>query len=271
MRRTEIEASANPKWKYLEGLLSAKGIKSDKAYILAGAKLVEEALQSSRSADVLQIVISARDPQSEAWLKTLLLQRQGLKPIEVWALTPALFRELDVLGTHRPMAVMRTPEILDYTAWDEPKGLVPLIPLGDPGNLGAVLRSAAAFGVRDVVLLQEAAHPFLPKVIRAAAGAHWQLRLWRGPSLANCSASELFVLDGGHVKATALPNVRWPQDCHLLVGEEGGGLHKLPDEIALRRIAIPMAAGIESLNAAVAMSVIFYDFQRATRSPPLMR
>ncbi len=273
MRRTEIESRANPKWKSLEQLLQGRGIKSEGTYLVSGEKLVDEALRrgagTSQGLTVLQVLIASREEASENWLKSKAPQFAdgALKSVETWALAPALFRELDVLGTHHPMLVLKTPEIQDYRAWTQPYGLVPLIPLGDPSNLGAVLRSAAAFGVQDVVLMQESASPFLPKAVKAAAGALWELRFWRGPALSQCEAKDLWVLDKAP-GAKSISGVRWPENFHLLVGEEGGGLHKLPPVAKLHRLLIPMVGQVESLNAAVAMSLLFYEVQK-TRSPRL--
>ena len=76
-----------------------------------------------------------------------------------------------MFGTKEPLLVCVVPEMSRRDLSLAPNGLEVLCPIGDPGNLGALLRCCRAFDVRTVVLLQEAVHPFHPKVIRASSGA----------------------------------------------------------------------------------------------------
>ena len=115
------------------------------------------------------------------------------------------------------------------TPWDparERAGLTLFLPLGDPENLGAALRSAAAFSVERVVLLEEAAHPFHPRAIRAAAGACFDLALRSGPSLEALIEApppdlDLLVLDRDGEPLDSVPAAA---DRGLVVGEEGRGV-----------------------------------------------
>ena len=92
--------------------------------------------------------------------------------IEWLRFSEPLFKELDVVGTHAPLLLVRVPAIAvwnDADAW--PLGCTLFVPFQDPENIGAVIRSAAAFGVARVVLLREAAHPFHHRSARAAGPA----------------------------------------------------------------------------------------------------
>ena len=122
------------------------------------------------------------------------------------------------------------------------------MPLGDPSNLGALIRSAEAFGVSKVVLLEEAAHPFHPKAMRAASGATLRIPLYRGPALKDLKV-EMIALD---LQGENIYEFQWPADFRFLVGEEGPGLAAA--EVP-RRVSIPMQKNAESLNAVVAASV----------------
>ncbi len=130
--------------------------------------------------------------------------------------------------------------------------------IGDPGNLGALVRSAAAFGVSAVVALDGTVDPWNPKVVRASAGtivrvtmlrASWaEIDAWR-----SSRHLDLLVAERGGA-APELPRRGWM----LVVGSEPRGARAEIRAAADRRIAIPMAGGIDSLNAAVAGSILMY-------------
>ncbi|WP_245986946.1 TrmH family RNA methyltransferase [Azospirillum thermophilum] len=174
-------------------------------------------------------------------------------------LSPALFRALDVSGTNHPLLVGSVPAIPAIDLTQPPQGLELLCALGDPSNLGALLRSAAAFGPARVVLLEGAAHPFHPKCLRAASNAQFELTLLRGPRWAevNHAAGPLVALDAG---GEDLTRYDWPADLRLILGEEGQGV---PADCPARRLSIPTTGAVESLNATVAASIAL--FARHTR------
>ncbi len=129
--------------------------------------------------------------------------------------------------------------------------------------MGAVIRSAAAFGVSRVILLQEAAHPFLPRAIRAAGSDLLRVPLLEGPSIA-----ELKIAGAPVVTLAAagrdLRDCAWPAAFALIPGIEGPGL---PEHLARENpVAIPMAPGVESLNAAVATGIALYAWRFGTRA-----
>src|SRR5690606_15018861 len=95
--------------------------------------------------------------------------------------TNELFQELDICGTHSPLLCLPVPQIKDFSQWDSSQASL-FCSLSDPNNLGAVLRSCTAFGLKQVVLLKESSHPFLPKSIRASSGASFSLNYFSGPS-----------------------------------------------------------------------------------------
>lgn len=141
--------------------------------------------------------------------------------------------------------------------------------VGDPGNLGTILRSAAAFAIQTVVLGGGCADPWSPKVLRAAMGAHFTLSLHQTTSLAERFAA----FDGERICAVA----RGGTPLHALdlrsrhawvFGSEGRGVHDAVAAAATRRACIPMTASSESLNVAVAASICLYEAARQRGIPP---
>ncbi len=244
----KIESPQNDTYKKLLSLASSKGLKKEGLFLLSGEKLIREFLKKPQ----LKIIYEIIGPHMEPFQTDASLQLQ---------LTHELFSELDVLGTRSNILVLQQPEIQNMSAEDlasyRTKGIEAVIPIGDPGNLGALIRSCEAFGVPRVILTQEAAHPFLPKSVKASAGSVLRVPLSRGPALAefprNCIALDM---DG-----TAIDDFVWPKNGMLVVGEEGPGLEGQGKSPFAQHIRIP-TVGVESLNVVVAASIALADRAR---------
>lgn len=137
----------------------------------------------------------------------------------------------------------------------------------DPGNLGTVIRSAAAFGVERVVLSADCADLYHPRTIRAAMGTLFHTRVVIAEDfvgairlLAKQGNVYAAALDEGAVR---LGEARLGPNDTVIVGNEGHGLSAQALEAATHRLYIPMARGVESLNAGVAASVLLWELYRS--------
>jgi 16S rRNA (guanine527-N7)-methyltransferase len=169
-----------------------------------------------------------------------------------------LFETLDVFGTHAPLLLLRVPAIDSWQPVDGfGNGCSLLVPFQDPENVGAVIRSAAAFGAHQVILLAESAHPFHPRSLRASGGTVMSIRLRQGPFLKELPADLPIIALS--VEGTDIRNTVFPPSFGLLIGLEGPGLPAI-----WRRTArcIPIHAAVESLNAAAAAAVALYEWSR---------
>jgi len=138
--------------------------------------------------------------------------------------------------------------------------------LHGPGNLGTILRTALAAEVEQVLLAPGTVDPTNPKVVRAAAGAHFRLPLaqlsWRSiaEQMAGCRVY-LAAARGGRSHS----DVDWREPVALVVGGEAQGASRTAQALASEAVSIPMAAGVESLNAAVATAVLLFEAARQRR------
>jgi len=132
----------------------------------------------------------------------------------------------------------------------------------DAGNVGSILRSAAAFGVRQVVALKGTAGLASPKVLRAAMGAHFALRLVEGVEAEALGALRLPLVGTGSHAERSLFGAALPLPCAWVFGHEGQGVseHLQAQCTELRRI--PQPGGQESLNVAAAAAVCLYESMR---------
>ncbi len=243
----EVSSESNPTFKLCRDLLNGRGIRKHGQAILAGPRQVAEVLERFPERVEAWLTDSTGPPPPSAgliWLK----------------LADPLFKEIDTAGTRAPLLLVRVPEIPNWTDEEPwPEGCTLFIPFQDPENVGAVLRSAAAFGVARVVLLRESAHPFHPRSVRAAGPAVFQVPLYQGPSLRDLTSTQapLLALSADGVDVAETP---FPARFGLVPGIEGPGLPDHFREGPRRRI--PIVPGVESLNAATATAVALYVWKQ---------
>lgn len=135
--------------------------------------------------------------------------------------------------------------------------------LQDPGNVGTLIRTAAAFGFDALLLAGDCADPWSPKAIRASMGAVFRLGIAEGPvpeALQRLQAAELPIYAAALARETEQAgSFCFPSTFALAIGNEGHGLSQAVLEAAYRVVRIPMAAGAESLNAAAAAAVLMWE------------
>ncbi|MDH5427951.1 MAG: TrmH family RNA methyltransferase [Nitrospirota bacterium] len=249
-----ISSSQNPQFKRWISLLESQGSKTHEQCLISGITLREEI--SRHSPDSIQEILYP--PRYE---------KQGRPSLQFkhFTLTKKLFDELDVFGTHAPLMVCANRTILPFDLTQPPIGLEILCPIGDPGNLGALLRSCLAFGVRRVILLREAVHPFHPKVIRASSGAAFLQPLSQGCSMSEIAIPErlkwIIPLD---MEGENIATLSWPEHVRLLIGEEGMGIPALS---YAQRFNIPQIHSAIPLNATVASSLALYAYRQQHPRP----
>lgn len=167
----------------------------------------------------------------------------------VWVTPEVLAHLSDTVTPQGPVATVRIPRSQPV----ERDHLT--VAVGDPGNAGTIIRTAAAFAL-DVVFEPGAVDPWSPKVLRSAAGAHFRTRVGL-PSegcgrIATVARGGVDVRDlGSHLD----PARRWS----IEIGSEAHGLEAETVDASDVRVSIPMPGGTESLNAAVAAAIVAYE------------
>jgi len=241
-----ISSDQNPVFKDLKKLLTGRGIRKAGQALVAGEKQVAE-------------ILAVHPDSCLAWVSGHDQPPPDVVPHLHWyQLTPELLRELDIFGTRAPLLLIRLPDMPVWMPSEGfPVGASVLIPFQDPENVGAAIRSAAAFGAVQAILLAESAHPFHPKALRASGGAVLSLPLRQGPAL-DAVPHELPIIalsaEGADIRQAAFPAA-----FGLLAGLEGPGL---PEPWRRRAVRIPIRPEVESLNAAAATAVALYEWKR---------
>ena len=257
----QLTSRDNPTVKHLHALAtSARDRRASGETLLDGAHLLEVAL--ARGAGLRRVAVSEsgrRQPEIAALLAAC--------PPEICVELPdRLFAHVSPVDA--PSGVLATMAIPAQPTGAGPLGsCVVLDGVQDPGNLGTILRTAAAAGVPEVLLTPGCAQAWAPRVLRAAMGAHFGLAIREGVDVAAALAGY-----PGQILAADLRDSVELYDLDLrgpvawLFGSEGQGLSAAVAGLATGRVLIPMPGGMESLNVGVAAGVCLFEQLRQRRA-----
>ena len=247
-----ITSADNPQFKSL-----LKLVESSRERRLAGLSLLDgvhlvQAYQQHRGAPE-QIIVS-ESGADKAEIQTLLKS-----DITTLRLSDSLFKQLSSVATPTGIiALIKTPR--RETPPETLETCVMLEDVQDPGNLGSILRSCAAAGVKQIFLSKQTVNAWSPRVLRAAMGAHFSVEIYERIDL--IAVAHAFP---GRVLVTQLHAAQSVFKCNLagkialILGNEGAGVSQALSACAHESIAIPMRPATESLNVAAAAAVCLFE------------
>jgi TrmH family RNA methyltransferase len=263
-----ITSLSNPKVKLACALAKSKTREREKMFAVEGTRLIETALGAGTSPALLFFTEAAR--RDDARLAQVIEQARGLTTPyseiyrglltrEVYAVSEAVMHALAQTETPQgivavfPLPELSLPHSLSFVLIADA--------LRDPGNLGTLLRSAWGAGVDAVILAPGMVDAFNDKVVRAAMGAHFYVPIiradgWGEIERALAGIPRVYLADArGEVSYLAAD---WSRPVALIVGGEAEGASESARKIATARVSIPLRVGAESLNAAVAGSILLF-------------
>ncbi|MEY8688612.1 MAG: TrmH family RNA methyltransferase [Leptothrix sp. (in: b-proteobacteria)] len=250
----EITSRSHPLIKDLKRLASEAGAYRKLGRIwLEGDHLARAALQRGRTPEVCVIGASA-------WLQPS-WRALALAASEVMVLADELLAEVSSLESPAPLGYLLAAPVGRVQPLAGVSAVV-LDRLQDPGNVGTILRSAAALGARQVLAMKGSAALWSPKVLRAGMGAHFALHLAEGIEVNDLDALDLSLLATSSHATQALHEVRLPQPCAWVLGHEGQGVAAPLLQRCALTLRIPQPGGEESLNVASAAAVCLYESMR---------
>ncbi len=256
-----ITSIHNPRVKLVRALQTqGKARRATGQIVLEGVRLLSEALAAGARPHFALHTLPFAQSAAAADLLTE-LQAQGVPCLPV---TDSVMAHAAQTQTPQGILAVLPMPVLPFP--NAPSLLLALDGLAEAGNLGTVLRSAAAAGVEGVLLLPNCVDPFNPKALRAAMGAHFRIPIqhttW--PWIAAEWPDLPFYLAD---PAAEMPYdaVDWRRPAALIIGGEAHGASAAARQQAAQAIAIPMANAAESLNAAAAAAVILFEAQRQRR------
>jgi TrmH family RNA methyltransferase len=252
-----IQSRDNPFFKELVKLASsARQRNKARQALLDGAHLLAAYLDSGQLPQHILLTAAAlRDAEI-----TALIERAGDVPVT--QLDDKLFAELSELKTPTGIiALIALPH--SDSAVAQSRFALLLEDIQDPGNLGSMLRSAAAAGCDAVFLSSGCADAWSPKVLRAAMGGHFVLQVHERQDLPEVAQAFSGALLAASLQAThSLYGCDLRGNVAFLIGNEGAGLSDDLLSLATYKITIPMPGKMESLNAAAATAICLFEAVR---------
>ena len=250
-----ITSSQNPKLKLVRTLIGRpKERREANAFVIEGIRLIEEAVTAGWKFQ-FALYSDGLSERGQDLLKVLIAHR-----IDAEEVAGDLLQKLS--DTETPQGILAVLEFTQLPITDNPNFILIPDQIRDPGNLGTLIRTAAATGVQAIFLPEETTDAFAPKVVRAGMGAHFRLPIhsltWdeireRTKDLQVCLAD---------MNGTPCWDSDLRKPLALIVGSEAEGASAEGRKLATQKICIPMAGNIESLNAGVAGSVLMFEVVR---------
>lgn len=253
-----ITSKDNPRIKQVRALLAdSKARREAGAFVVEGVRLVDEALMNGWPAQWL-IYTAGLDGRGQAVIAGYAGLGVPVEEVSLQVMRSASDTEtpqglLAILAA-RPIPL---PDALNFL----------FIPdqVRDPGNLGTMLRTAAAAGVQGVLLPPGSADAYSPKVLRSAMGAHFRLPLygmdWEEiEAIKMRTGLKVYLAESGG--GEAYTRLDWRVPLALIVGGEAAGASPQGRALAVQKVFIPMPGGGESLNAATAAAILLFEAAR---------
>lgn len=252
-----IESAHNDRVRQWAQLKTRRGRHKAGCFLVEGERLVADLLASDLRLEALLWNAASDEPPEELWLHP---KAEGRR----FELSPQAFAA--VADTETPQGLIAVAA-LPHPAPQYADRVLVLDAVQDPGNVGTLVRSAEAFGFREIVFGTGTADPYAPKVVRASMGGLFRANVIVGDEVPYLTAWRHHH-PAGFVVATA---AEAPERCHeaplagelaIVIGNEARGVGEAVRALAQRCVSIPMAGGAESLNAAMAGTVLLYEAYR---------
>jgi TrmH family RNA methyltransferase len=244
--------------KQLRKLHRAKERREQQAFLLEGTHLLEEAIATGHSFITLCYTLVWQSSHPQLWEKAT-QQAQRTEAVSEEVLRA-------IATTVEPDGVVATMSRIQHQSLAIPRlGLI-LETIQDPGNLGTIIRTAAAVGADGLWLSEDSVDLDHPKVLRASAGQWFRLPMTVSSDLQTvvtaCKMQGIQVIASLPKASLTFWDVDWQQPSLILLGNEGAGLSAELAALADAPVRIPLSAGVESLNVAIAAALLLYEAQR---------
>lgn len=259
---TVISSRHHPLVKFARSLRERRVRERERVFLVEGPKTIADAVQAGYRPSHLFYVPTRLDPFEQK-----VVARAQAVGTRIIAVTERVLHEIaETMTPQAVVAVFPIPSIPFRLPTAEPLFALIVDRLQDPGNLGTLLRSALGAGVHAVLLTPGTVDPFNPKVVRAAAGAHFHLPIATlDPVAIQREFPGLEIVVARPQALRTYDERDWTRASAVVIGSEAHGISAELARLAADEVRIPVRGGVESLNAGVAGSIILFEAARQRR------
>jgi tRNA G18 (ribose-2'-O)-methylase SpoU len=256
-----ISSFENSYYKNLKKLENSREIKKQNKALIAGKKIINDYIQN-KVKNILSIIFTKNVSEDELfkYYETLIRKEKDLKVDYVY-IQSELLQSLELNQYPPPYLEVKVNPIKSVEDFSFKDSFI-VLPLQDPVNMGACIRSAYAFGINNILLTKESCNPYLLKAVRSSAGTvfncnFYELSYQYPSDILEKSKIPIYVLD---LKGKDIRTIKKiPQTFGLILGEEGKGIPENLIPKNAEKIFIPINPSLDSLNVSVACGIaLFY-------------
>jgi RNA methyltransferase, TrmH family len=254
-----LTSLTNPKIKLARSLSRRREREQARQFVIEGVRLIEEAVGAGITPALAFYTSSAHGDRRAR----ILLERIVKLTRESYEVSNTVMR--DIASTETPPGILAVVPFPDLAITPRPTFVLILDGLRDPGNLGAILRSARASGVDLVLLGPGTVDAYNDKVVRAAMGAHFRIPIrsasWVEIGEKTRDMQRVYLADAHG--SLIYSDADWLRPLALIIGGESEGATEPARQLATARVRIPMRGDTESLNVAMAATLLMFEANRA--------
>ena len=262
-----LKSKENPAVKYAKALHKTSFSEEENVFILEGVRIIEEAVKAG-----LQIKTSffteefyGKNADKEYFKK--LVEKSEKK----YFVNDNILKNLSRVETNPGILVLINKKLITDNP-DKISGniIVYFDNIKDPGNIGTILRTSLAFGIKDIIFSQKTVSAYNDKLIRSSAGAIFKTNLYHVNSVGASGRSPLLELKNKGYKIystssyakTSVVDFDFKSPCVLIFGEEAGGVSGEIKNISDEILKLSLKEGVESLNVSVSAAIFMYEIAR---------
>jgi len=255
-----ITSIHNPRIQLIRDLLaSSKERTARQLFVIEGIRLIEEAWQKNFKPEIV-FYTNELNPRGMDMIQNMTSSGTAIEEVD-----PILLKRIS--GTENPQGILAVMPMTRIDIQASPDFFLILDSIRDPGNLGTILRTACAAGVQAVLLSEDCADHFSPKVVRSAMGAHFHLPIF-SMNWENIQATLLNYIEKHAIYLSDVNEGRSLWHCDLsgsaalIISNEATGASPQAAQLAGQTIHIPMPGNFESLNASIAAGILLFEVVR---------
>ena len=255
-----ISSKENELIKHIKKLKDKKERDISNEYIIEGVKLIQEAIQEK--AKIKQIIICEECEKAEAIPKEIMYE---IARYECIYITKKLYNYLTEVKTPQGILAVIEKESneknIDYTQ----EIIVALDGIQDPGNLGTILRTVDSIGLTQILVSKDTADSYNPKVVRSTMGAIFRVKIIEcedlEKTLKEIKRHKFEIVVTSLQTKNSIYDIDYKKKV-IVIGNEANGVQEKIQQLADKKVKIPMLGKTESLNASVATGIILYEYVR---------